>query len=374
MFKNFKITQFDSKTLSWWYRRQNKIDMEPPYQRRGKLWSDTDKAYLIDSILNGYDIPKVYIADFTWGNSELNFKKLPYAIIDGKQRFEAIFDFFNGSIVLNDDFNYLDNPQLKLGGLGYKDLQNNHKDIADEFETYNLMVMSVFATDEKPINELFVRLNRSKALTGAEIRNAMSGPAPEIIRQIAKHDFFITNIKFNIKRGQDLNAAAKLLLFEYYKGFQETTKRNLDKLVSDVVKGSKEKLELAGRYVLDTLNDMSDIFLPGDKLLNSAGITPVYYWLIRDISENHYPFIRKFLIHFESQRRENRRLVRADPNSKEINLLFVEYDNFNRSTNNQQSHEERFRILNSNFISWFKTGHIENVRSTNNKNLTDKST
>ena len=91
----FKIIVFGNKTLSWWYSKRKKIDMNPPYQRRGRLWSDTDKAYLIDSIINGYDIPKLYIADFTWGNSELNLKKLPYAIIDGKQRFEAIFDFFN---------------------------------------------------------------------------------------------------------------------------------------------------------------------------------------------------------------------------------------------------------------------------------------
>ena len=63
--KTFKITRFEARTLSWWKTRRSKIDMEPPYQRRGRLWSDTDKAYLIDSILNGYDVPKVYMADFT---------------------------------------------------------------------------------------------------------------------------------------------------------------------------------------------------------------------------------------------------------------------------------------------------------------------
>ena len=58
----FKITDFGNKTLSWWYSKRKKIDMNPPYQRRGKLWSDTDKAYLIDSIINGYapDTPGTY--------------------------------------------------------------------------------------------------------------------------------------------------------------------------------------------------------------------------------------------------------------------------------------------------------------------------
>ena len=69
--KTFKIGPLENKTLSWWRTRREKIDMDPPYQRRGRLWSASDKAYLIDSILNGYDIPKIYIADFTWRDSPL---------------------------------------------------------------------------------------------------------------------------------------------------------------------------------------------------------------------------------------------------------------------------------------------------------------
>src|SRR6267154_4252297 len=126
MTRTFKITRFEARTLSWWKTRRDKIDMEPPYQRRGRLWSDTDKAYLIDSILNGYDVPKIYMADFTWGESNLNKKKLPYAIIDGKQRFEAIFGFFDNVVTLNDDFVYLAKPSLVLSGMGYKDLVTNH--------------------------------------------------------------------------------------------------------------------------------------------------------------------------------------------------------------------------------------------------------
>ena len=64
MLKKFKISQFENKTLSWWFCKRNKIDMVPSYQIRGRLWSQTDKSYLIDSILNKYDIPKIYVADF----------------------------------------------------------------------------------------------------------------------------------------------------------------------------------------------------------------------------------------------------------------------------------------------------------------------
>lgn len=344
--KTFKVTPFEAKTLVWWLNRRDKIDMDPPYQRRGRLWSDSDKAYLIDSIINGYDVPKLYIADFTWTNTKLNKKKLPYAIIDGKQRLESIFDFFDGKIVLNEDFTYLQNPNLKLGGLGYRDLKQKHAEIAEVFDNYNLSVMSVISHAEEPINELFVRLNRSKPLTGAEVRNAMSGPAPEVIRQIANHEFFILNVRFSTKRGQDLNLAAKLLLFEYYHGFTDTKKNDLDGFViAAKSKDAKDRLHLAGRLVVDYLDDITMIFLPEDYLLRSAGIVPVYYWLIRAIYEEEHPYIRSFLVDFERKRRANRALVVSDPDSPAIDHQLVEYDNYNRNTNDLSSHKGRFHIL-----------------------------
>lgn len=342
--KNFKITQNDAKTLSWWKTRRQKIDMDPPYQRRGRLWSDTDKAYLIDSILNGYDVPKFYMADFTWGDSRLNKKKSAYAIIDGKQRLEAIFDFFDSKITLNEDFVYLNNPSLPLAGLSYKDLMKNYPEVAEEFDNYNPLVMSVYALEEGPINELFVRLNRSKALTGAEVRNAMAGPAPEVIREIARHNFFRENIKFTVKRAQDLNAAAKVLLFEHENKLAETMKGNLDAFVEDMAKKKSDRLELSGRRVLDVLNDMAEIFLPKDRLLSSAGVFPVYYWFIRNTKESDFYRVREFLVQFEKMRRENRKLK----SDKEL----LEYDDFNRNTNNQRSYEGRFNILKKRFSAY----------------------
>lgn len=328
--------------------------MSPPYQRRGRLWSATDKAYLIDSILNGFDVPKVYLADFTWGNSALNLKHKPYAIIDGKQRFEAIFDFYDGMITLNDDFVYRDDPTLKLAGLGYQDLKKNYVDVAEIFDNYNLSVMSVIASDESLINELFVRLNRSKPLTGAEVRNAMAGPAPKLFRKVADHEFFTTYVAFGAQRGQDLNAAAKLMMFEYDVKLSETKKRNMDQFTKDAVKASRAKLELAARRVLDTLEIMTEIFLPHDRLLLSAGTVPVYYWFVRSVPIKSQRFVRQFLIEFEEARKKNRLLSSENPQNPSVNKRFVEFDNFNRNTNDQVSHEGRYRILRSQFAAYLK--------------------
>lgn len=346
-----KVATFDPKTLSWWRVRKKKIDMDPPYQRRGHLWSVTDKAYLIDSILNGFDVPKFYIADFTYADSKLNKKQLPYAIIDGKQRFEAIFDFFEGRITLNRDFALLDNPSLKLGGLGYRDLTQNYTDIAEIFDNYSLAVVSVISDSEVLINELFVRLNRSKPLTGAEIRNAMAGPAPSIIRQMAKHEFFSELIAFPVKRGQDMNAAAKLLLFEFHDKPQETKKGSLDSFVKTAIQ-KRTLLELAAHRTHTMLNDLTGIFLPKDLLLGSAGIMPVYYWFIRGVKETQYLLVRDFLVRFEEDRKENRQKAAAGAHTRSVDRQLVEYDRFNRSTNDLTSHNGRIDILNERFAKF----------------------
>ena len=143
--KNLKILPHSPKTLIWWFNRKNEINFDPSYQRRGRLWSVEDKAYLIDSIINGFDVPKLYLADFQFGQSKLNEAKCPYAIIDGKQRLEAVFDFFEYKIVLGKDFNYRRDPSLKLGGLSLKDLRQSHPRVAEEFENASLDIMSVIA-------------------------------------------------------------------------------------------------------------------------------------------------------------------------------------------------------------------------------------
>ncbi|WP_175854554.1 DUF262 domain-containing protein [Burkholderia anthina] len=323
--------------------------MNPPYQRRGRLWSDADKAYLIDSILNGYDVPKLYMADFTWGDSPLNHNRLPYAIIDGKQRFEAIFDFFDGAITLNNDFVYLADPSLKLGGLSYKDLASNHYEIAEIFETFPLAIVGVMANSDEPINELFVRLNRSKSLTGAEIRNAMVGKTPDAIREIAKHDFFQTNIAFSVKRGADLNAAAKLLIFEYNDKPTETKKKVLDDFAR-ISASERPKLELSVRRVIEVLDEMSQVFLPRDALLTNAGILPVYYWFIKNQDEADYHVIREFLVNFLESRVKNREV----PETEDLDRRLVEFDNLNRSTNDLQSHVGRIEILEERFTNWLR--------------------
>lgn len=341
----FQILKLEPKPLIWWVSQRAKIDMKPEFQREGRLWSRADKAFLIDSILNGYDVPKIYMADFTVGVAKLNRKGLPYAIIDGKQRLEAIFDFHAGNLVLDDEFIFQENPKLKLAGLGYSDLTKLYPEVADNFNTWPLSVVHVVTDEQEKIDELFVRLNRSKPLTGAEIRNAMAGPVTELNRLLIRHELFNSCISFSKKRAQDKNAATKLLLFEDAGKPVETKKSNLNKFTKQATKEPREKVELASRRVIDTLDRMSEIFLPKDPLLRSAGVFPVYYWFVRENDNKVDQNVREFLNAFERTRKENRELATNPTTASAADNELLTFDRFNRSTDDERSHMERYKIL-----------------------------
>ena len=49
-----RITQFFQ-----WYK-EGALELAPPFQRK-PVWSEKTKSYLIDSILNEYPVPELYI-------------------------------------------------------------------------------------------------------------------------------------------------------------------------------------------------------------------------------------------------------------------------------------------------------------------------
>jgi len=357
----FKVEPYAARTLSWWYTRRDQIDMDPPYQRRGGIWSQRDQAYLIDSIINEYDVPKIYMADFSFGDSYLNAKRKPYAVIDGKQRLEAIFSFFDGRLKLEKNFEYGADSTLNLTGLTYQDLKIRYPQVAEGFDNFNLSVMKVITDDESKINELFVRLNRSKPLTGAELRNAMAGIVPEIIRDISVHSFFERCVRFSIDRGGDWNAAGKLLLTEFRGCLVDTKRTHLNKFVEEGQRSEAQPqvFARAGERVVSVLDKMAVIFAEKDSLLASQGSLVVYYWLVRSIQEAQTRPVREFLVRFQDEAQRVRRVVRASPggqaSAQEFDAELIAYNTYTQSANDQGSLEARYAILMRRFAQFEET-------------------
>ncbi len=72
-----------SKAVDKVYKRRDRIDM-PDFQRE-EVWNTAKKQLLIDSILKGWHLPKLY------------FRKVDensFECVDGQQRLTAIVEFF----------------------------------------------------------------------------------------------------------------------------------------------------------------------------------------------------------------------------------------------------------------------------------------
>lgn len=347
----FQVKPHERISLLWWLEQREKIDTDPSYQRRPNLWNQHKQAFLIDSILNDYDMPKIYLADFTSVITPLNEKKKPYAIIDGKQRLQAIFKFFDGSLRLNRDFKYQADPSLNLAGLNYLDLKMRHRIVADKFDSHVPSVMSVITDEEGKIEELFLRLNTGVHVSGAERRNAMKGIIPIIIRRLVKKKLFTSNIKFNIDRMADHNAAAKVLLIEHSGGFADTFANSLDAFVRKGIKGDDASFKKAERRVGKVLNDMSTVFTKKDPLLGSAGPIPLYYWFVKHHIRNK-DHIREFLNEFVKAVQKNQHIVKDNPDAGDPSLSH--YYTMMRTTNEKRSLEARYKILESRFTKFLR--------------------
>lgn len=171
----FKIFQ-ETKTIKWIYAQKELIDFSPAYQRRGNLWKEEQQQLLIDSILNGLDIPKFY---FQFMPPVLNGTHYNYAIIDGKQRIEAILGFIEDKFPLSEDFSFLDSDSFNqfenVSGKLFSEIENSNPALIARFWQYELNIVFMDTTNPDIINELFVRLNSGLSVSTSEKRNANGG-------------------------------------------------------------------------------------------------------------------------------------------------------------------------------------------------------
>lgn len=328
------------------YSDRPEIISNPEYQRNGEIWTLEKKQLLIDSILNNYDIPKIYFHQFS--REERLSKGKSFAIIDGKQRLEAIWSFMDGIFPLADEFEYQLDPSLKLSGLTYEDLGKEFSKVKTNFDSFTLPIISVITDDLDLIEDMFSRLNEAVPLNSAEKRNAFGGEMIEMIRKISRHSFFDKKVKFANNRYQHQEAAARLLLVELSlkenKKIIDTKKVYLDAMVKNHKKGSTLEITEFGKTVSSTLDVMSKCFALKDTLLRAQGSIVVFYLLFKVANENKIVIKRSLLLEFIENVRKNREKAELDYAAADYDLL--EYDRLNQhGTNDVANIKERLRII-----------------------------
>lgn len=198
------------KALRW----RSAIHQDPPYQRKGSIWDLAKQQRFIDSLLNGYDVPKFYLHDLRGTHPTL-----VYAIVDGKQRLNAIWGFLRDEYPLAADFivEARNLPALPggtvhpRGGQRFSELDPAWREV---LKYTDLSVVLIKNASPDDIEELFARLNNGEPLNAPEKRNAIGGDLAGLVREVAGRPLFTDRVRFGNDRYQHFDLAVRLLALE----------------------------------------------------------------------------------------------------------------------------------------------------------------
>jgi hypothetical protein len=297
-----------AKALAW----RSAIADDPPYQRKSAIWSLDKRQLFIDSLLNGYDVPKIYLHDLR-GRHPTRV----YAVVDGKQRLTTMWGFLTDEFPLADDFEVerANLPELPddvvhpAAGQRFSQLDPEWQRVLRR--TYLAVVLIQNAT-ETDIEDLFSRLNNGEPLTPAEKRNAVGGDAAKLIRTVAAHRFFRDRVTVPNGRYQHLDAGARLVLLEnaFLDGqtvIPDLGIRELDAFVITHRRIRPNRRRQLREAVLRTLDRLADAFRARDRLLATQASIPVLYLVARsvrdDAPEGWSSTLRAGVARFEDARR-----------------------------------------------------------------------
>ena len=147
--------------VSWFLdlKEKGQLNLDPPYQRRS-VWSPRDKRFFIDTILNNYPAPPIFLHKTIDDNG-----RSTYHVVDGKQRLQTIIEFNENRVRIPDDFS-----DVNLQSKRWKDLERASK---ERLWNYVLIVEMLHDVNDAPIRNIFDRINRnSRKLTPQEMRHA----------------------------------------------------------------------------------------------------------------------------------------------------------------------------------------------------------
>lgn len=156
--KNFDSRTYSINDFAEWNRLMH-LELSPKFQRR-TVWSPQAKSYLIDTVIRGKPIPKIFIRSTTDPETRITIREM----VDGQQRIRAILDF------LEDGFKISKVHNKDYGGFLFSELP---KEIQKDFLTYELSVDLLIDLDDSDILDIFARLNAySVKLNRQELLNA----------------------------------------------------------------------------------------------------------------------------------------------------------------------------------------------------------
>ena len=148
-----------------------RLVLRPAFQRKF-VWTHEHQEEFIDTILNGFPFPEIYVCE---GGIDLRRLKTTRHVIDGQQRLTTIKKYIEGDH---------EKPFSKVPT--YESLNDDGK---QDFLSYQVVMRDIGKVDDETIREVFRRINLTKfKLEDIEIHNAVyDGQFIQTARNILDH-------------------------------------------------------------------------------------------------------------------------------------------------------------------------------------------
>ena len=225
----------------------DRLELRPDFQRR-EVWSDPARIMLIDTILRGIPMPKIFLAN------SIRDGKTYRVVIDGQQRITAILNF------LRDQFSLRDPYPGKEKGKKFSELDQKTR---DRFLSYPIDFNEAFNASEKEVREVYARVNKyTVALNRQELRRAdYPGDFLKVSERLATENY-LEDIRIftpaDRRRSADVEYTSELLA-AMIDGIQDK-KITLDSFYVRYSKWKRDhKKEVIDRF-LNVLGELRSIF------------------------------------------------------------------------------------------------------------------
>ncbi|WP_327639540.1 DUF262 domain-containing protein [Kribbella sp. NBC_00482] len=304
--------------------------LDPGYQREGGIWTRDRQQLFIDSILNGFDIPPIYLHRLQPPEFRDDVAST-FAVVDGRQRLEALMDFADNKYPLAPDFVLLEEvedaqlalseelapPPSRYAEKRLEDLKYMSPVLAYRFLDYGMSVSVIETDDATLIEELFFRLNEGVPLTPAEKRSR-GALLRELMQSLVHEEDLLRIARFGSRRRVHEDLLLRILFLVNERAtidhVPDMRKRALDDFAASLrpplgqkwntaqEAEARDRLERLLQEVLPALRALASIFEPSDPLLSTVNVFMVYYLVVKQlIDEGHQSPTRETFVRFTEE-------------------------------------------------------------------------
>lgn len=256
------MKNFDSRTysvndfLEWNDKKQ--LQLSPKFQRKA-VWSEDAKSYLMDTIIRGKPIPKIFIRQTINVENRQSIRE----VVDGQQRLRTILSYINDGFYISKKHNE------KFGGYYFSQLNNIDADIQSTILNYEISVDLLVNLPDREILDIFSRLNSYAVLLNEQEKiNANHFSEFKILVDNLSHkynDFWLDSKLLshqNILRMGDITLVADLVI-AICEGIQ--SKKQIKSYYSKYEKIFDFNIETIESQFDTTMNLIKEIFNEGIK-------------------------------------------------------------------------------------------------------------